>query len=102
MIMANTDFLLYTIITIFVILGVILPYIESDLSDETNEFDVDGIANDLNDESPSAVTIVSLITSVFSMFFWTFGTLPLWLDLILFSPLRIIALIILLEKIPFT
>jgi len=45
------------------------------------------------------VSLKSVIWSVVKMFFWTFGSIPTWLDLIVFLPLRIILALIIARNI---
>jgi len=86
----NDITIIMTIVTIFVLVGTILPFVNSDFSQtSTGTYDVDGFERDIGQELDSEgiedvddVSPVKVILSVLSMFFWTFGALPFWLDLI--------------------
>jgi hypothetical protein len=72
------------IVSLFVIIGAVVPFIESEYSYDAgidNPDDIGSIDSDV--DSPSSVTIIDVFFSVLKMFFWSFGSLPLWLDLIL-------------------
>lgn len=71
-----------SIITIFVLLGVLLPYVQADFEAPQTLNDVQKLESDLGEETAdiSAVTPFTLLLSVLKMFFWTFGDLPFWLD----------------------
>ena len=75
--MVNDTFLMTTIVVVFFLLGFITPQIQNSFNVESsinNEQIIDG------SEDVSATTV---FLNVVKMFFWTFGTLPAWLDLIL-------------------
>ena len=79
-----------TISLFFVIMGVLVPYINDSYGSTMAEYDVAGVGSDLVDsDTSSTVTFWSVIFSVISMFFWTFGGLPVAVDLIVFVPLRL-------------
>ena len=68
---------------IFLTLGILLPYINSEFSSSSTEFNTDGIDDVVGDETNfSTISGFALIASIFKMFFWTFGDLPFWLDAI--------------------
>lgn len=87
------------IISIFLVLGFGLPFFNEEFNDGTIEestADVSELMNDFEAENNariesginSHVTFWTVFLSVGKMFFWTFGSIPLWLDLTLFTLLR--------------
>ena len=108
--MGNDISIITGIISIFLIVGTFLPILSEgfNVTIESNDIDEitanignatrqsqdkknfwEEIAGSVNPMPAGAVTIFDIAGSVFLMFFWTFGALPLWLDLI-FVILRII------------
>jgi hypothetical protein len=90
--MVNDVSIIAGIITVFVLIGVILPYVQAEFGQSVTSVDVAGLAGDVGSkgQESSAVTFWDVLLSIFSMFFWTFGNLPFWLDLCFFLPIRII------------
>jgi len=86
-----------TIITIFVVIGVLLPYAQSSINTDSQDFGLNSINDDVASASP--VTALTIFLSIIKMFTFTFGDLPIIIDLILFMPLRIIAWVIIASKI---
>lgn len=99
--MAETNnAILYTIITIFVLLGAVLPFVHAEFDQAQTELNTQGLADRTGQEySESTIVILSVITSIFTMFFWTFGNIPAIIDLVIFIPMRLTLLAILYDKI---
>ena len=90
--------ILSTIVIFFVVLGVRLPFIHAAFDQTITNLDTEGIEFASGQGfSESNVTILGIITSIFTMFFWTFGNIPVVIDLLLFVPLRIIFMILLFK-----
>ena len=88
-----------TILFIFLGTAVIMPFVNTAFDIEGAEYDTDKVASDLIGEEledVSKVGVGDILKSVGKIFFWTFGDLPFWLDLI-FVILRIILLYILVR-----
>jgi hypothetical protein len=90
--MANDMIIIYSIMVFFIILGGLLPFVQdafgqSQTTDQTKPF-----IDDLTHKATriSTTNAFSILLSVIKMFFWTFGTLPFIIDLVIFIPLRII------------
>lgn len=95
------------IITVFVLLGVILPYVQADFETSETSFNVSTNVNEISDDisdnvgnDPNSIGALKIVKSIAKMFFWTFGTLPFWLDAI-FVVFRIVLIGILVKYIPF-
>jgi len=87
------------IVFVFVSLGVILPFVNSEFNVEGSTFDTENPADELIEadfEDSSSINAGDVFTSVAKMFFWTFGDLPFWIDGI-FVVLRIMLLAILIK-----
>jgi hypothetical protein len=83
--MVNDISIITGIIAVFVILGTILPYINAEYGVPDSFPDVDTVEGAVGDSTGSLGSVVSgwtIFGSVISMFFWTFGALPFWLDMI--------------------
>lgn len=76
--MGDTD-IMFGIVGVFVILGIMLPFINEGLNNEVAAPNTQGIENIVGQSDISASKV---FTSIFQMFFWTFGELPFWLDAI--------------------
>ena len=83
--MGNDIVIIAGLMCVFILTGALLPYVY-DSFDEPNTInaDVDGLYNDVSSESEnvSSVNAVQILLSVISMFFWSFGALPFWVELI--------------------
>ncbi len=91
---------IYTIIIAFVALGAILPFI----NEAFNQQDIDFNAQNVEFQGgqnlfSNTVTVLGVITSVVTMFFWTFGAIPAIIDLVVFTPIRIMFAILLYKLI---
>ncbi len=81
-----------TILFIFIGTAVALPFINSEFEITSPDYDIGNVESELVAEEFSDVSDIKagdLLKSLGKIFFWTFGDLPLWLDLI-FTILRII------------
>lgn len=90
-----------TIILIFLCLGVFLPYINADFNNDDEVVNVEGFTTDIGEkvENASQVSAFTVIFSVFKMFFWTFGSIPFWIDLTVIMTLRIVLVVLLARNI---
>jgi len=98
----TADHILYTIATIFIILGVFLPYAQSSVGVDSEQNDLTTINDASKTQTVNPVTIGGIIFSVMKMTVFTFGDLPVWLDLTSFMAMRLVFWLIIIEKIPFT
>ena len=71
-----------SILAIFVLLGVFLPFIQAefDAPEYSNVLGEGADGTAINFDSDSSVSAFSIFFSVLGMFFSTFGLMPLWLD----------------------
>jgi len=87
------------VVFVFVGLGFIMPYIHEDFNTgETIDSDLVSLETKLQDDYDyivtsddivAPITIWHLIWSVLKMFVWTFGSFPIWIDALIFLPMRI-------------
>lgn len=90
--MANDVIIILTIMVIFIGLGTILPFVQSELGEAQVTVDTQGILTEVGDEvgDPSGgVGILSILFSIIKMFFWTFGDVPVIIDALFFTPVRL-------------
>lgn len=92
----NNNIALITILGIFLSIGFISPFIEKDYNTNIGEVDTEGI---ILDAEASEVGAVEIFFSLVKMFFWTFGSLPTWVDALIFVPLRIWFIVLFVDKI---
>lgn len=86
-----------TITTIFVLLGVALPFINESFGGTGANTDVDGFTDDLGQSAANPLdAFLTVVTSVLKMFFWTFGSLPFWVDAFL-TIFRILLFVIMIK-----
>lgn len=91
--------IMFTIVSIFVFIGVLIPYIQADIGVSQTSSSADDLVDTIGQESSiSSINAFDIIGSVFKMFFWTFGDLPFYIDLI-FVPLRIILALVIARNI---
>ena len=107
--MVNDTSIIAGLILFFIGMGVLLPYINQAYSDTATSFDPDiydgidseltlpescanstGFFDDVACQAQQGTSVIGILISILSIFFWTFGAIPLFLDLLLFVPLRII------------
>ena len=94
----NDAWIIGVISAFFILLGFVLPFIQVDYQDSSVSADVDGLVDIDEDAAVSSVSAFSVIGSVLKMFFWTFGDLPRFVDVILLVP-RIVLLFIIARNI---
>lgn len=100
---ANDITIIAGIVVFFLIVGLILPFVNAEWasgSQSTNS-SVSTLSGDVSNsvKDANSVSAFKVILSVLSMFFWTFGSLPLYLDLLVFLPLRIILALVIARNI---
>ena len=97
--MSDMD-ILATIVIFFITLGTVMPFIHASFNEAGTDLNSEGVEFEAGQDLPfSNVSILGVILSIFTMFFWTFGNIPLLLDLLLFVPLRIIFVVLLYKLI---
>ena len=91
--MANTDtWAFFRLLLFFVSLGTLLPFIQVAFNQAQITQDIDGLPVSSGSLEDDPVEMLQIIISVFSVFFWTFGQVHFIIDLIILTPLRILAL----------
>ncbi len=86
---------LSSIVIFFVVLGAVVPFIHADFGQTTTDLNTKGLEGKSGQGvSESTVSAISVTLSIFTMFFWTFGNIPVIIDLVLFVPLRVILAIL--------
>jgi len=97
----------FTIITIFVILGTVLPFINRDLGVTTTIGETSTLESEVSQDSGNlnAVSALDIAKSVAKMFFWSFGDFGTGIFGVIlegiFLILRISLVLILIQYIPF-
>ena len=91
----NDMTIIFGIITFFVFIGVVTPFINADLNTNLPEFNPEQLTSNIDTEQArSSISAFRVIGSVLSMFFFTFGEIPLFLDIAIFVPLRLLLVLI--------
>lgn len=89
--MANTDtWAFFGLMTFFFFLGVLLPFISAGFGQSAIEQDLSGLPSSGNELETDSVSMLQVILSVTTIFFWTFGQVPAFVDLIILTPLRVL------------
>lgn len=87
--MTSDTYIMTGIISSFIILGVVLPFINAEFGSTDVDLNVDGLTTNTGQSSTeggltqATTTGISVLLSVLLMFFWTFGAVPFWLEAIL-------------------
>lgn len=85
------------LVLFFLFLGLIIPYINASFGSSYSEYDV-GIADQYDDDtSITTVTGTSLLFSIITIFFWSFGAVNIYVDLLL-TVFRIILAILIYRQ----
>ncbi len=90
------------IMSVFVMIGVMLPFIQADFDSPEILNQTDDFEDEISQGSGelNAVSALGIVKSVLKMFWWTYGDLPFWLDII-FVIFRIALVLILIQYLPF-
>lgn len=88
--------IIWGIITVFVLIGVFLPFINEAYDVDSDTMNVDNIETSVGTdiESASTISVFTVLFSILKMFFWTFGDLYFWLDAVFIIFRVMLALII--------
>ena len=97
--MVNDMTIIYGFVTFFVLIGIVTPYINAEFNSSYPVNDAETLIDIDTDKAVSSVSAFKVIGSVITMFFWSFGNLPVWLDLVLFLPLRVVFYLIIARNI---
>ncbi len=80
--MVNDISIIWGIITVFVALGILLPFINEAYGETSANINIDNFESSVSKtvENASTINTFTVIFSILKMFFWTFGDLYFWLD----------------------
>lgn len=81
------------IITFFLVLGFITPFINSEFNSNYESYEFDGLTDD-EVSNVSTVNGFSILLSILSIFVWSISGIPVFLNLLLFIPRIILVLVI--------
>jgi len=80
--MSNDMIIIGTLLLLFVGMGFIVANINDAFgTDYDGSIGGTGDLSDTDEDDFTTISAWKIFTSVLSMFFWTFGALPVWLDL---------------------
>lgn len=89
--MVNDMTIIYGFLIFFTLVGFIAPFMNAEFSDlSIAEYNVEDVGSDIGESDFNAVSGWSVFLSVIGMSIWSFGSLPLGLELIIFLPIRLI------------
>jgi hypothetical protein len=97
--MVNDMTILGGFVVFFLIVGLALPFLNAEFNQSDSEVNPSYVSDNQNPDDLSSISAWSVIKSVFLMFFWTFGSLPLTIELLIFEPIRIIGYVIVARNI---
>ena len=81
------------IVFMFILIGAALPFMRTEFGIENERGGEDYELPQSLDEHTDYLTLWSVIWSVAKMFFWTFGSVPILIDLLIITPFRIVLLL---------
>jgi hypothetical protein len=90
--LGNDTTIIATFVFFFVVLGGILPFVQSAFDEDTITTDVNKTRISLEEdiEELDSVNFLEVFFSIVTMFLWTFGGVPWFIDLAFFEPIRIV------------
>ena len=91
----NNNGIIYAFITFFILLGVVHPLIATEFNREYSSNDIDGLNEDVNNGD---VTSANVFTVLLAVILWVIGA-PVWFNLIILLPMRIIFWVVVYDKI---
>lgn len=72
-------------IAFFLIGGFIMPYVQAEFNNANYDYDLEnemlGVQSEITDEG--SVSLFDVAVSIFKMSVWSFGTFPVWVDVLL-------------------
>lgn len=103
--MANDVHYVTVFVTLFVLLGLIAPFLNEEFSSDLSENDVNEVIPDEGEDYTDIDTtfgypteVVFLIANIFALPFWTFG-FPVWLNLWFLLPIRIVFMFVVFRNV---
>lgn len=90
------------IMSVFLIIGTMLPFIQADFGDDIIVNQGQNLEDEVGQKSGqlTSVSALDIVVSIIKMFTWTFGDLPFWLDIV-FVIFRLALVAILIQYLPF-
>ena len=99
----NDMTIIFGLIAFFVFIGVVTPFINAELNTNLTEFNPEQFTGNVNTGDLEGVTApvnaFKVLGSVLSMFFFTFGSIPTFIDVAIFIPLRLLLVLIISRNI---
>ncbi len=91
--MGNTDtWAFFGVMMFFLALGVLLPFINAAFDQPATTQNLNGLPTSSDDLETDTVGILEVLVSVATIIFWSFGQVNLFIDLLILTPLRILAI----------
>lgn len=82
----NNNIAFVSLLVVFLFIGFITPFVESEFGVETGQVDTSKIIDNVEADE---VGVTDIFFSVFKVFFWTFGSIPVAIDLLIMTPMRV-------------
>lgn len=97
----NDMTLIFPILFLFIILGIILPFVNQSFNTTSGVQNVNKLSSDTNSQVVSTTSIgtFTILLSIGKMFLWTFGDINAIIDGIFFVPLRLMLALLLYRQI---
>jgi len=88
--MTTETYMMYTIVTIFVIVGAFIPFVNDAAGVDVTNTDTQQIVTDVGEDTGFSLVddVFRVVLSIFTIFFWSFEV-PASVNIIIFTPLRI-------------
>ena len=78
------------LVMFFILTGLISNFINSEFSDTSTDYNMDEYGREIAEETTASMTLGTSILSILKMATWSFGDLPLLVELLIFMPIRIL------------
>ena len=95
--MNTNNAILFTFLIIIIAQALIMPIIADAFNQDFQDYDVDKLQDDALQTDVGDVTNFAFIKFLLGVLFWTVSA-PTWLNLIIFTPMRLIMAVILYDK----
>lgn len=88
--MANDIEILFGLIIFLLLCGFVTPFINAEFSLGEPSYSADSLTADIDEgDAQSSLSAFNIISSMFLMFFWTFGQVPLIVEITILLPVRL-------------
>ena len=89
-----------SIVIIFGVLGFLLPFFQRDFNQPTVDSKIENLLEGFDDETDvTKISSLKILVSITRMFTWTFGAVPLFIDILILTPMRLLLLFLIYRSV---